>query len=193
MILKTRNSKLETLNYAFTLIKTRPWRNFAFDNVKTRFWQNFVNDKAGFTLIELLVVISIIGILATLLIANINSSRSRARDAQRKSDLRNIQTALRLYYNDYSQYPSSSDGQIVGCGTGGDGASVCEWGTSFVTTEQTYMSILPADPSVDRSYIYTRGLVTDVYTLETCLENSSDDKCQGDCADVEGCVYLVQP
>ena len=74
-----------------------------------------INEKQnkGFTLVELLVVISLIGILSTLVIANLNSARERARDAQRKSDLRNIQTALRLYYNDNAGYPASSSYNIV--------------------------------------------------------------------------------
>jgi len=38
------------------------------------------NFKKAFTLIELLVVISIIAILATLLIANFNATRNRARE-----------------------------------------------------------------------------------------------------------------
>src|SRR3972149_8165962 len=95
--------------------------------------------KRGFTLIELLVVISIIGILATLLVANYNAARSRARDAQRKSDVRNIQTALRLYYNDTQLYPCddgvtvnpNEDSDIMGCGTQAACASVtsCNWGS----------------------------------------------------------------
>ena len=64
-------------------------------------------NKKGFTLIELLVVVSLLGVLATLVIANLNSARERTRDATRKSDLRNIQTALRLYYNDKGTYPQS--------------------------------------------------------------------------------------
>jgi prepilin-type N-terminal cleavage/methylation domain-containing protein len=152
--------------------------------------------KNAFTLIELLVVIAIIGILATLLIANINASRGRARDANRKADLRNIQTALRLYYNDYGVYPDNSGSDIAGCGTGGTG--VCVWGEAFATDEQTYMSILPADPLPDgRTYVYDRDdSATDLYTLKACLENKSDDKCTGQevwCTGYDGCVYLVQP
>ncbi len=62
----------------------------------------------GFTLIELLVVISIIGILATLLIANLGGIRERARDAQRKNDLNQIQKALEMYKNsqDPPTYPA---------------------------------------------------------------------------------------
>ena len=68
-----------------------------------------IKKKKGFTLIELLVVVSIIGILTTLVAANLNSARERGRDAQRKSDLANIRTALRLYYNDNQAYPVDAD------------------------------------------------------------------------------------
>ena len=136
--------------------------------------------NSGFTLIELLVVISIIAILATLLIA-------------RKSDLRNIQTALRLYYNDYGMYPGDYEYKINGCGIGG--LRTCEWGGSFASDKNTYMSILPADPSPDRSYTYDRNnTANDLYTLSACLENVSDDRCAGVCSGgIDGCTYLVQP
>ena len=71
--------------------------------------------RKGFTLIELLVVISLIGVLTTLVLANLNAARERGRDAQRKADLRNIQTALRLFYNDQGGFPTSNNGQILGC------------------------------------------------------------------------------
>lgn len=48
----------------------------------------------GFTLIELLVVISIIGILSAIGISSFTQSQKQARDVQRKSDLKQYQTAL---------------------------------------------------------------------------------------------------
>ncbi|MCX6794580.1 MAG: prepilin-type N-terminal cleavage/methylation domain-containing protein [Candidatus Falkowbacteria bacterium] len=63
------------------------------------------NNKPGFTLIELLVVIAIIGLLSTLSILALNSARARARDAKRIADVKQIQTALEMYYNDTSDYP----------------------------------------------------------------------------------------
>jgi general secretion pathway protein G len=152
--------------------------------------------KKGFTLIELLVVVSLIGILATLVLANLNAARQRGRDAQRKSDLRNIQTALRLYYNDYDKFPTStSGGNIKGCG---DGDNVCPWGSSFEAGGNTYMSNLPRDSIF--YYKYTQ-IDADTYTLEACLENKSDEKCEttGDSANAwcettyDGCIYKVQP
>lgn len=52
------------------------------------------NSKRGFTLIELLVVVSIIGILASLLLARYGTAEKSARDAQRKSDLNQYRIAL---------------------------------------------------------------------------------------------------
>lgn len=157
----------------------------------------------GFTLLELLVVIAIIGILTTLLFANFNAARQRGRDAQRKADLRNLQTALRIYYNDNGGFPGSSGSpnyQIVGCGPK-TARTVCSWGGAWITSEnQTYMSVIPKDPldqaaSTVNDYRYS-STGTDDYTLEACLENKSDDKGQatGDltwCS--SGTAYKVRP
>lgn len=63
------------------------------------------NHQKGFTLIEILVVIAIIGILASVVLAALNSARSKARDAQRKETLKQISRAAELYYNDNLAYP----------------------------------------------------------------------------------------
>lgn len=149
--------------------------------------------KFGFTLIELLVVISIIGILATMLLANLNSTRGRARDAVRKSDLRQLVSALRLYYNDEGGYPcSNSSHQIMACsGTGGGGTSACTWGVSPLTSRSTtspntYITVIPADPdSSNTQYAYDDGgtctgisgsppEVATSFILSAYLENQSD-------------------
>jgi general secretion pathway protein G len=121
-------------------------------------------NKVGFTLIEMLVVISIIGILATLVTANLNSARSRARDTQRKSDIKNIATALRVYYNDKNRYP----------------ATLPSWGEQWSDSSTVYMPTLPRDPfSPTQDYRYIMGTIsdstdTDSFTLQACLENKSD-------------------
>ena len=74
-------------------------------------------NKKGFTLVELLVVIAIIAILSSVAVVNLNSARKIARDAIRKSDLKNIALALQMYYEDHGHYIEGN----IGCGYNGFG------------------------------------------------------------------------
>ena len=133
----------------------------------------FKIDK-GFTLIELLVVISIIGVLSALLMANISGIRERARDAKRKADLREVKTALKLYFNDHDSYPQAEDGAIKGCGDG-DTPEECEWGSEFIRKETTYMKELPLDPINTDPNLYTYFYIDkDNFRIKAVLENKSD-------------------
>lgn len=63
----------------------------------------------GFTLIELLVVIAIIGILASVVLASLNSARDKGADAAIKANLANIRAQAQLYYEDNgSSYETAS-------------------------------------------------------------------------------------
>lgn len=61
--------------------------------------------RKGFTLIELMVVIAIIGILASVTLAQFQQARAKARDIIRVTDMKAIMTALQLYYNDNGRFP----------------------------------------------------------------------------------------
>lgn len=134
------------------------------------------SESKGFTLIELLIVIAIIGILSALLLTNLTSTRSRARDARRKADLDSIKKSVRLYYNDAQKYPTDITYQINGCGTILTPA-LCSWGTPFATSVNTYMSILPNDPSSTlsdtKTYQYDQSS-DDEFIVVAELENASD-------------------
>ncbi len=70
------------------------------------------NEQKGFTLIELLVVIAIIGLLASVVLLSLNSARAKSRDAKRLADVRQIASAMELYFNDSGAYPAAT-GQLV--------------------------------------------------------------------------------
>ncbi len=67
----------------------------------------------GFTLIELLVVISIIGLLASVVLVALNNTRVRARDTKRIADIKQIYTALHMYYQTNGFLPTTAtEGQV---------------------------------------------------------------------------------
>ncbi len=127
----------------------------------------------GFTLIELLVVISIIGLFSALVVPNFMGVRQRARDTQRKSDLKQIQKALEMYKDNHSppSYPSDTDFNSITCGR--------EWSETIGGHQVIYMSKFPCDPLDGSKYTYIRDSVDDLkYTLKACLENKADSQGQ---------------
>lgn len=112
--------------------------------------------QRGFTLIELLVVIAIIGILSSVVLASLNSAREKSRDAKRVSDIKQLQLALELSFDDNGNYPTS--------------ISVA----TLVTPG--YIATIPTDPTTGNAYSYAAlgsGSTCSSYHLGTTLENSS--------------------
>jgi type II secretion system protein G len=103
--------------------------------------------KNGFTLIELLVVIAIIGLLASIIFASLNKTRMKARNSRRLSDMRQIQLALELYYDEKGQYPiDDNDGGGCGC----DYSHLPSDNPDFIDVlEPDYMPKVPLDPTQD--------------------------------------------
>ena len=59
----------------------------------------------AFTLIELLIVVAIIGILAAVVIVNLDKAQAKSRDARRIADLHTMKSAALIYHDATGLYP----------------------------------------------------------------------------------------
>lgn len=109
-------------------------------------------NQKGFTLIELLVVIAIIGLLASVVLLALNSARAKSRDAKRVADVRQMVSALELYFNDLNSYPAST-GALVSAGYLG----------------QTPTAPTPLDGNCSATYPYTQLGSGTGYTIVFCV------------------------
>jgi type II secretion system protein G len=118
-----------------------------------------MNAKRGFTLIELLVVIAIIGLLSSVVLASLNTARQKGRDARRLSDIKQLQTALELYYSDHTAYP------IVG-----SQSAVSSLSSALVPT---YISSMSDDPlGGSYHYVYLSNADGSFYCLGAIMEGT---------------------
>jgi type II secretion system protein G len=122
-----------------------------------RFWQS------GFTLVELLVVIAIIGILASIVIASLGATQSKARDARRMEDVDSWRKALALYLITSGTYPIQTSTTTLD-------------GTDPVSAALIASGDLPTAPKDPQSpvydYTYISNSVGNTYSLGFCLETN---------------------
>jgi len=115
-----------------------------------------IQKKNGFTLIELLVVISIIGLLSSIVITQLNGARIKSRDTARKAQMAEIRSALELYYNDNGHYPLSiPSGGSSPTWLSSEPENLSEYnnGDYIPGLAPKYIGALPRDPRGGRSTI----------------------------------------
>ena len=120
----------------------------------------------GFTLIELLVVIAVIGLLASIVLVSLGPARDKARDARRQSDLRQINLAMEMCYDDGAcnvdeAYPDTTVGADALTRIDSDGTPL-------------YLTV-PLDPkdTGNQQYTWTDG-TTQYYCVYVQLEAEAD-------------------
>jgi len=125
--------------------------------------QIFTKKNRGFTLIELLVVIAIIGVLAGIVMVSMGGARSKARDAKRQADIRQVVTAQELVMGDDESYMTAA-GSVAGI-------------QAIVSSSKTYLAAID-DPETTKHYVWkannaggTGCVLGQFYCAYAALEN----------------------
>lgn len=136
----------------------------------------------GFTLIELLVVIAIIGILSAVVLASLNTARSKGNDAAIKSNLDTVRTQSAIYYD--------SNNNNYGTNTATKG--VCTDTTTMIGGDPNVQAALvSADKAAGGSGSFTKVVCNTTangasWMIYTPLSNPSVTTNNGWCVDSTG-------
>jgi len=108
-----------------------------------------IKNNKGFTLIELMVVVLILGILAAIIAPRIIGRTDDARVTEAKVQIKNLETALKLYKLDTGTYPTTEQGLDALIEKPATGVIPKKW------REGGYLEVkkIPLDPW-DNPYIY---------------------------------------
>jgi len=124
----------------------------------------------GFTLIELLVVVAIISILASVVLASLNTAREKARDVQRVANVNQIANAIALYQDDSGGVPPGEDGVEYVNGNP-------NWIPGLAPK---YISSVPSDPIDVGEHKFHYSRKGNDYEVITFLEQNGNDASCGD-------------
>lgn len=112
------------------------------------------NRSQGFTLIELLVVIAIIGVLSAVVLASLNTARSKGNDAAIQSNMATIQTEAEIYYG--------------GTGNNSYGATSQSWQTAAAScVNGMFSDVVTARALVEADRVNGAGLIGCASTATT--------------------------
>ncbi|MGH7728060.1 MAG: type II secretion system protein [Vulcanimicrobiaceae bacterium] len=111
-----------------------------------------MSNQRGFTLVELMVVVAIIALIASIVIPNYVHARAQAAVADSEANLKQIATALELYYADLQCYPGGTCAGAAGGAGGGGGTTVTP--ALFGGANNPYLNVIPTDDVGHQPYGY---------------------------------------
>lgn len=127
-----------------------------------------MKSNRGFTLAEIVVVIAILGIIASIVLYNINIAARKSRDGDRQADLRTLQSAIELYKQKNGRYPAGCRGAGVWSGQVGT-SYACPSGSQYIVgLAPEFIPVLPVDGrlnGVNSGYVYTTNANGTVYKI----------------------------
>jgi prepilin-type N-terminal cleavage/methylation domain-containing protein len=121
------------------------------------------NFKGVFTLIELLVVIAIIGILASVVLASLNSARGKGADAAVKANMANIRAQAELYYDGTG---AGKYNAVAGTALAGTGAAAAVCGV---------VTGMFSDANITQAIAQVAAQMASTSTM-TCTTSAAGDK-----------------
>lgn len=131
--------------------------------------------RRAFTLIELLIVIFIVSLLATLAVVAYQQARIKARDSKRIADIKQIKTALELFFNENSRYPTIEEW---------NSGSIVSFNSGEVFMNNIPTAPVPADGNCSEASNIYHYIPNDLespssYVVEFCISNQIGELPEG--------------
>lgn len=131
-----------------------------------------MENETGFSFVKTLVIIGMFSIVAFILnvVFDPLDKLAAEKDAIRKADLGELQTALAKYYEDFGRYPAHSEEEPAYRIVRSD-KTIADWGKLWAP----YISVIPSDPNESKQYVYISRSNGQQYYLYATLDRGGKD------------------